>query len=724
MPDPGVPLNDAVRRTAEQNGVQQKFWDIFGKPHETSPETNLAILRSMGFDCASEEALASSVSRNEDMEWRRPLPPVIVADFGQPLRVPLRLPQEVNRFPLTIKFEDGTVREYNPDLTAARVERSHVLDRSERNERLVELPGSFPLGYHEIKGEGASARLIVTPGSALKPGAGKHAGLGVTLWGLRSGRNWGCGDFRDLRDLIDWAVPALHAGFIALNPLHAIHNRTPYNSSPYLPNSIFYRNFIYLDVEAVPGFESIRGQFETGDAQREKEELRATRHVEYERVAGLKRRGLDRIFAESAPSHECLEWIKAEGDLLRLYATYCALDEHLHAENPDLWVWPDWPEQYRDPENPAVAAFAKAHGREILFHGWLQWLIDTQIAAVQRHALDSGMSIGLYHDLALATDRCGSDLWAHRPFYVDGARVGSPPDDFSPTGQDWSFPPPDQKRHLENGYRLYAESIRKSMRHGGALRIDHVMRLFRLYWIPEGHDATAGAYVRDRAHDLVRILALESIRNGTVIVGEDLGTVETEVRRTLAQFGILSYRLLIFERSPEGFRQPAEYPEQALTATTTHDLPTIAGFWRADDIAARLRAGTIQRDSYESQLRERDRDKQHLLDSLFRNGLLPHDYERNASRIADLNGELHNAVAGFLAGTPCVLWLVNQEDITRELHQQNLPGTTAEYPNWCLKMRWSLEDLRNCAEAGDCATMIRHWIERSGRAHHGASKHA
>ena len=457
-------------------------------------------------------------------------------------------------------------------------------------------------------------RLIVTPDCAHSPEPGKHAGLGITLYGLRSDRNWGVGDFRDLRDLIDWAVPTLQVDFIALNPLHAIHNRLPYNTSPYLPNSIYYRNFLYLDVEDVPGFERIRAQFEDAETCAELARLRDAPTVRYEQVAALKRRALDLIFAANPPSPECEKWIAEEGDLLRLYATYCALDEHLHSENPDLWVWPDWPAHWRDPASDAVRRFAVEHKREILFHGWLQWNVDRQLARVQQHALQAGMRIGLYHDLALATDRCGSDLWAHRKFYVAGCRVGSPPDDFSPTGQDWSFPPPDARQHREDGYRLYSESIRKSLRHGGALRIDHVMRLFRLYWIPEGHDAAHGAYVRDLSCDLVRILALESLRNQAVIVGEDLGTVETAVRETLAGFGILSYRLLYFERVDGRFKSPAEYPSQSLASSTTHDLATITGFLdRRSDIEARFPCGNDRSRGFRSiQKHACARDKQSL----------------------------------------------------------------------------------------------------------------
>jgi 4-alpha-glucanotransferase len=710
-----VPLDDAIRAIAERYGVQQQFWDIFGQPHTTSPETNRAILTSLGFDCASEESLTAARNRREAEEWRCLLPRVLVVSESTPVRIPVRSPREFDSLDVDIQLETGEKQNVLIDLTPLPAERSACIDGVEFLERVIELPSKLPLGYHDLRAGTCAMRLIVTPDSAYRPPAGKHAGLGVTLYGLRSRRNWGVGDFRDLRDLIDWAVSALHAQFIALNPLHALHNRAPYNVSPYLPNSIFFRNFLYLDVEAVEGYETVRDRFLDRQTLAEIERLRATEIVEYEKVAALKRRALELIFEAHPPRDDCRKWIAAEGDLLRLYATYCALDEHLRAQDANLWVWPDWPESYRDPAGRAVREFGRDHEREILFHGWLQWLIDGQIAAVQKHARDSGMSIGLYHDLALATDRCGSDLWAHRPFFVNGARVGSPPDAFSPSGQDWSFPPPNEDRHRADGYRLYVESIRKTMRHGGALRIDHVMRLFRLYWIPEGQDATNGAYVKDRPEDLVRILALESVRNCAVVVGEDLGTVETEVRRTLADFGILSYRLLIFEREDGRFKLPDEYPAQALAATSTHDLPTVAGFWTGQDIEARLRGGTIDRAAYETQFGDRARDKQHLLDALFRLRLLPEHYERNASRIPALTPELHYAIAGFLAGTRSALWLVNQEDITRETQQQNLPGTTAEYPNWSRKMRWTIEELSSVQEASDSALMFRHWIERSGR---------
>ncbi len=661
-----VPIDEALRNAAERLGVQQQFWDNFGTPHVTTEETNRAIVEAIEASGGAETASAAST-----------------AVIGE---------NEVFTAPENIEI----ISEAGDKITLASGQAAPKL----------------ALGYHRTFTARGEGHLIVAPDRATQPPR-RSAGLGVTLYGLRSGRNWGCGDFRDLRDLIDWSVKVLRVDFIALNPLHAIHNRRPYNTSPYLPNSTFYRNFIYLDVEAVPGYAAVEDSAELA-------RLRQAPTVEYEQVAALKRAALERIFESNPPGRECLDWIAREGELLRVFATYCALDDALHAANSDLWIWPDWPECYRAPDTPAVAEFQQANDRAILFYSWLQWLIDGQLAEVQAHALASGMSIGLYHDLALATDRCGSDLWGWRPFFITGCRVGSPPDGFSPNGQDWSFPPPNTARHRAEGYRLFAESIRKTMRHGGALRIDHVMRLFRLYWIPEGHGAKDGAYVRDRAMDLVRVLALESVRNRCVIVGEDLGTVENEVRETLARFGILSYKLLYFERAfernAEEFRQPSEYPVSALTSTSTHDLATIAGYWTGEDIEARFRARTIDEGGRQAQLRERARDKQSLLDALFTAGLMPADYDRDASRIPELTGELHYAISGYLASTPCAMWLINQEDLTKEPRQQNLPGTTAEYPNWSRKMRWTIEELSSVSEVRDCAAMFRNWVERTGRA--------
>jgi 4-alpha-glucanotransferase len=734
---PADTFEQLLDRAATLSGIEPGYWDIWGRYHHTTTAAKQAILEALGTAAANPDRLQQSLAAIARREWERLAPPAIVCGDSGEQELPLNVPVESlgERARIVVHREDGHSSEFHLNLWEL-PQTAHIqMDGRTRVRKLARLPVRLPLGYHdlsvEVAGAAASVRYIVTPGRAwVSPHlgrGGRTAGIAVSLYGVRSARNWGCGDFGDLLDVVDFAADQLECGFVALNPLHAIHNRRPFNTSPYLPNCTFYQNFLYLDVEHMDDFAGCRRARQLRQSPAvtaEIEALRASPFVEYERVSALKLRFLKTLFAQflrewracSARAREFQAFLAREGDLLEKFATYCALDEHLHRVDPEAWIWPHWPAPYRDPASAETAAFRRKHWRSVLFYQYLQWQIDIQLAAAQRHSRDRQLSIGLYHDLALATDSFGSDLWAHRPFYISGCRVGSPPDDFSPKGQDWGFPPPNATRHREDGYRLFAESIRKNCRHGGALRIDHVMRLFRLYWIPDGNDATQGAYVRELSEDFVRILALESVRNQVVVVGEDLGTVEPAVRETLARFGILSYRLFYFEKNPDGeFRHHEEYPRQALVSSTTHDLPTLAGFWIGADIQARRAAGTIGEKEFLEQTTQRAAEKQKMLDLLFEQRLLALDLPRTADAYAELTGPLHHAVIGFLALTPSQLLAINQEDLTKELSQQNLPGTTWQYPNWGRKMRFTVEELRSDSEARGYADMLRNWIMKSGR---------
>lgn len=734
---PSETFEQQLERAASVCGIEPGYWDIWGRRHATTTEGRQTILRAMGVAAGNREELEHSLAERARRDWQRLLPPSIVTAESPAADLSLNVPVESLglRAHITVRRETGETDEFDLNLWDLPQTASIEMDGRTWVRKQARLPVSLPLGYHEISAAvgsaSAVARYIVTPERAYSHPhlgrGGRVAGVAVSLYGVRSQRNWGCGDFRDLHSVIDWASDRMGASFVGLNPLHAIHNRRPFNTSPYLPNCIFYQNFLYLDIEGMEDYANCsraQAMRASPEVSSEIEALRAAEFVDYERVAALKLRFLKIVFARflrerragSARAREFDRFLAREGDLLEKFALYCALDEHLHRENPNLWIWPDWPAPYREPGSPETLAFREKHWRTVLFYQFVQWQIDQQLAAAQQHARDRRLSIGLYHDLALATDRFGSDLWAHRPFYVSGCRVGSPPDDFAPQGQDWGFPPPNAERHRETGYRLFAESIRRNCRHGGALRIDHVMRLFRLYWIPDQVDATQGAYVKELNDDFVRILALESVRNRVVVVGEDLGTVEPAVRESLARFGILSYRLFYFEKNEGGeFRRYDEYPRQALVSSTTHDLPTLAGFWVCADIEARHAAGLLDDASYRAQLSGREREKQKMLDSLFALGLLPAGLPRSAAAFAELTGELHNAIVGFLALTPSQLLAINQEDLTKELSQQNLPGTTWQYQNWGRKMRFSVEQLQDGGEAQGFTTMFRDWIERSGR---------
>ena len=740
---PAEDYQKALERAAAAWGIDPGYWDIWGAWHIASPAVQREILKAMGARSETIEDLNQALEERLWREWSVLTPPVwIVSENANPAEIAVRVPAaaEPGVLRVELEWEDGWRGAVEHHLEDLETSRAAELRGQRFLEKRLPLTAS-PLGYHRLRvsltpdsqsGREALTTLIVTPDRAYLPpslAAGqRRAGLTVSLYGVRSERSWGCGDFSDLARLTRWVAQEAGGDFLTLNPLHSIHNRQPYNTSPYLPNSIFYRNPIYLDIERIVDFETsqwARALRASPAVEDEIRALEAAEFVEYERVYRLKKAFLILAFRSFLKQWQVggdrvqafRQFLEEEGDLLHEYAVFCALDEHVHRRNPEIWTWPEWPPEYQDPDSEGTRRFAQEHERSVLFHKYVQWQIDIQLSEAQQQATDNGLEIGLFHDLALATDRCGSDLWAHRRFFVPDCRVGAPPDDFSPQGQDWSFPPPTADAHWEDGYRIFRESIRHCSRHGGALRIDHVMRFFRLFWIPPGYEAAEGTYVRDRHEDLVRILALESVRNKVLIVGEDLGTVEPSVREILSRFGILSYRLFYFERDQGGdLRAPDEYPAQALVSSTTHDLPTLAGFWTGRDIEARRAAGVLpDKESYREALQQRREEKQKMLDALVRHDLLPEWVPRSADKLPELTGELHNAVTGFLASTPSLLLALNQEDLTKETEQQNLPGTTHQYPNWRRKMRYSLEELETSETVHHFAEMFRHWLEKSGR---------
>jgi 4-alpha-glucanotransferase len=742
---PSTSDEEALRRAAAAHGVEREYWDIFGRKHEASDDVQRAILNSLGVPTGSREQLDMAIEESLWREWSSLAPAaLVVSENLQPREIAVPVPQGAANGTLKAEliWEDGARQRFEAGVGQLRNGDEADLRGARFVRKQLPLPERLKLGYHDLHlrledrtgavTSQATARLIVCPDRAYDSPAVKDgkrtAGVFLTLYGLRSDRNWGCGDFTDLYPVIDWIATEVGGTFVGLNPLHIIPNRQPYNTSPYLPTCIYFRNPLYLDIERIEDLHKSSGAMRllaSRPAQDRLAELRRADLVEYEKVWRLKlcflklafREFLRELHGKTERAQAFEKWVEAEGDLLHRFALHQALDEVIHRANRDVWHWPAWPPEFQDPESPAVAAFERQHPRQILFHQYLQWLVDGQLAEAQAYAQRKGLPIGLYHDLALATDRFGADLWAHRGFFATGCRVGAPPDDFSPNGQDWGFPPPNAERHRADGYRLFAETIRRNARHGGALRIDHVMRFFRLYWIPDNLDATRGTYVLDRPSEWLHVLALESVRNKVMVIGEDLGTVEPAFRQTLERFGIRSYRLFYFERDGDRrFLRPEQYPRQALVSTTTHDLPTIAGFWTARDVEARRSAGLIDQQTYLRQIDERRQEKQKMLDVLHDAGLLPPGYSRDAAALAEFSGTLHFAVIGFLTSTPCELLVINQEDILKSLDQQNLPGSTAEYPNWRRKMTFTIEQLRAVPFARDCTRMVADWIRRGGRA--------
>jgi 4-alpha-glucanotransferase len=443
--------------------------------------------------------------------------------------------------------------------------------------------------------------------------------------------------------------------------------------------------------------------------------------VNYEEVSTVKIEVLREVFrtfmANQGQTHlgsdrwaSFQEYIEAQGQYLEKYSTFCALHDYFGTESPL------WPAEYRDPESNEVKKFQRMNEEPILFWKYVQWQLEEQLRGVQEHARSKGMMIGLYNDEALAVDRNGADFWALRDFFHDGFRVGAPPDAFAPDGQDWGFPPPDRDRLRSAGYEPFIKKLETSCKFSGALRIDHVMQLYHLFWIPEDGKAKDGVYVKDFESDLLNLIALVSQRTQTIIIGEDLGTVPFDFRDRLMEKGIFSYRVFYFERDKaQNLLSPGAYPESALVTISTHDLPTLAGFWCQSDIDVRKKIGQITEKREEEFRRERTEHKAKIIEKLVQENFLPAQTAHAAWESPFPTDNLHKAVLAFVLNTPSRLVVINQEDIFLDTKQQNFPGTTSECPNWSTKMRFTLEDFYSNDECRSLWERLRDLVEASGR---------
>ena len=720
---------------ADTLGVEPKYIDNWGKVFRTDHKTALQVLRAKGLLLDPRrlelEPQVLVVSRDE-------LPALISLYFrGKRLEATDASAQST----VSVSEVEGRL----PDQRYSLSEGNACLREDEETGLdllMLPFPAGVEIGRYEFNVELASSStvrtcrwiLFVCPELAYLPQpleqGRRVAGVGVALYGVRSRVNWGVGDFSDLKRIIDWAKDDLSVDFVGLNPLHAIFNQRPYNSSPYLPSSRLYRNFIYLDVPSIPDFaasDRARAIVESEETRLLIERLRSEEHVNYEEVSALKLRVLREVFISFMENRrhgtatdqrwtEFQHYRDGEGIYLVRFATFCALREHLLHELPEAYALAKWPAGFRDPSAPEVKAFQEEHPQEILFWMYLQWQLDAQLGQVQEYALEKGMSIGLYHDEALAVDRDGADFWAWRSVFVDDFRVGAPPDAFAPDGQDWGFPPPDRDNMRRAGYGPFLKKLSVSCRHCGALRIDHVMQLHHLFWIPSDGVPADGVYVRDHESDLLNLVALESQLSRTIIVGEDLGTVPFEFRERLMKKGVFSYRLFYFERdSKENLRHFYEYPQNALVSITTHDLPTLAGFWSGRDIDLRQQIGQLDGKRAAKFREERTKHKAKINERLVQDGMLPANAAHAAWEAPLPTEEFHAAVLRFLFRTPSRLVQINQEDVFLDPRQQNIPGTTSQHANWVTKMRYSVEELKQDPEAILFSRRFRRLLEESGR---------
>ena len=569
----------------------------------------------------------------------------------------------------------------------------------------IKLP-QLACGYYTLSaktgGKSCLVRLIVAPESVYQPkllaNGGRMNGLTMHLYSLRSERNWGIGDFTDLLNLMKYAAEK-KLDFVGINPLHALFTSKPAFASPYSPSSREWLNPIYLDVEKVGAFtynEQLKNWLAQPKIRQRIAALRITETVTYTAVWACKRDALHMAFnafeqdtCEAAENERAAfeAFVLEKGKALRGFGLFEALDQYY--SRPGQVGWQSWPSEFHQPDGEAVEKFARSHEREIRFYMWLQWLCAEQLREVNQAAAEYGVKLGIYGDLAVGVARGSADTWLNRQDYCMDLSVGAPPDPLGPTGQNWDLPPLNPLMLKHTGYEKFAHLLRENMRLYGVLRIDHVMALCRLWWVLNGKTADFGAYVHYDAEVMFAILALESRRNRCVIIGEDLGTVPDEARHLLNRYQVFSYKVMYFSKGWNGFQLPEEYPEQAITVISTHDVAPLAGYWTGKDLDTMFKLGTLpDAAAFQTALDEREHDKADLLDKLKETGCLGADIQMPAKADETLLAALHK----YGALSRSKLYAVQLENLLGVIDNLNVPGVTEGYPNWAQKMPVSLED--------------------------------
>ncbi|MGH7039110.1 MAG: 4-alpha-glucanotransferase [Stellaceae bacterium] len=712
---------DALLALAARLGIALRHTDALGETRAVSEAALRALIAALGFSPDPARA------RLELAEAARQAPfgldPMHLVHEEDPApKVPLRLPPATGTIAWSCRLENGSER-----CGAIKLEP----DREGRY--ALPLPAGLPLGHHRLAlaagGVSAELALVVAPlrchlPDALGPGA-RSWGISCQLYGLRRApppreasrvalweENWGIGDFTDLA-LLGQAAGARGAAILGISPLHARFAAEPLHFSPYSPSSRNWIDLLSIDVTAVPGFadDAVVRELTSREAfLRTLAAARGAALIDYGAAAACKRPVLEALYrgfcvrelaadggARGPLGAEFRDFQKRGGRSLEDFTRFEALHEHYYGRER-LFSWTAWPAPMRDPRAPEVAAFARARQERVAFFAFLQWLADRQLAAAAAAGRAGGLALGLYRDLAVGANPNGADAWSDQALAAPGVAIGAPPDRLSLSGQNWGLAPINPLVLRRRGFMPFVQALRANMRHAGLLRIDHVMSLCRLYWVPGGMTAAAGAYVAYPFDTLLRLVALESRRQRCAVIGEDLGTVPEGFRETMQRTRILSYRVAMFERREGGaFVRPRDYPALAAASAATHDVATLKGFWLGTDIIWRRRLCLYPDAEAEArEVCERDRDRRLLLDALAAEGLLAP--ERFGEFLRDdgepsYSAELGDAILAYLARSRARLTLVQLEDVVGEGEQANLPGTTDAHPNWRRRMRCTLADI-------------------------------
>lgn len=708
-------MTELIQHLLEQRGIGTDYTDAWGKPAKITLSNQKKLLNTLGYLVENEEALLSQLENEAVLEWLSPLNPVYVLRDNRSLNVAVRcnIAQANDVHSFRILLEDGGKHVYKFLPVDQKLLAVQEIDGLEWHQYNVELPMDLPLGYHNIdlyqgRKKLASSLLVLAPQCCYIPNVieqGKKLwGFSVQLYCLRSERNWGIGDFSDLRYLASRSAE-LGADFIGLNPIHELYPAVPEACSPYGPSSRQWISYLYIDVESVEGFDSasVRTWCEQNKLIEQIIALRASEWVDYAAVSLLKLAVLKQIFVDykaqyldkgSKQKTAFDTFIENGGDSLSGLAIFEALQMHLKQQGKEYWGWPVFPQKYRSADLPAVKTFAKKHADEVTFYMFLQWQAHLQFEQASRAAIDAGMKVGLYRDLAVGVSDGSAEIWSNKELYCTDVSIGAPPDILGPLGQKWGLPPMDPEVLVAQAYRPIIDLFSANMKASGALRIDHVMALLRLWWVHNDDNANEGVYVNYPVDDLLAILALESQRNQSLVIGEDLGTVPESIREKLQANGIFSYRVFFFEQAKDGgFYSPAHYPVQSMATLTTHDMPTLIGFWHCDDLNLGKELGVYpDAQVLQNLFNDRHANKQHILDTLHGHHSISTQISSDVNYVG-MSQALNFGMQKHMAGGSSALLSLQLEDWLEMDKPVNIPGTFDEYPNWRRKLSQNLEDI-------------------------------
>lgn len=669
-------MSETLEQQAVEAGIDLGYHDINGTYHATKPEVLESIVAVLDKSKPDSDGLYLNT--------------MVAHENGEES---LQMPSEFHGAEAVVLIDEANKCQ------------TLTLYPGDNNTLWIKLP-QLACGYYtlsaEIGGKCCLVHLIVAPESVYQPkllaNGGRMNGLTMHLYSLRSERNWGIGDFTDLLNLMKYAAEK-KLDFVGINPLHALFTSKPAFASPYSPSSREWLNPIYLDIEKVGAFtynEQLKNWLAQPKIRQRIAALRVTETVTYTAVWACKRDALHMAFnafeqdtCEAAANERAAfeAFVLEKGKALQGFGLFEALDQYY--SRPGQVGWQSWPSEFHQPDGEAVEKFALSHEREIRFYMWLQWLCAEQLQEVNQAAAEYGVKLGIYGDLAVGVARGSADTWLNRQDYCMDVSVGAPPDPLGPTGQNWDLPPLNPLMLKHTGYEKFAHLLRENMRLYGVLRIDHVMALCRLWWVLNGKTADFGAYVHYDAEVMFAILALESRRNRCVIIGEDLGTVPDQARYLLNRYQVFSYKVMYFSKGWNGFQLPEEYPEQAITVISTHDVAPLAGYWTGKDLDTMFKLGTLpDAAAFQTALDEREHDKADLLDKLKDTGCLGADVQMPAKADETLLAALHK----YGALSRSKLYAVQLENLLGVIDNLNVPGVPDGYPNWAQKMPVSLED--------------------------------